>query len=471
MCFRCLAAQSAVLDCDEPQDLSFKAQGTGGSSTGPTVTDERSILYYLDGGGNFRWNANDALGTSVTVTYSFLERGEFPSTSSYSGNPYGASSFSTFTDAQRNNFRQAAAEFMAVSGIVLIETDGDGDIDVFNAHGTYVGGYAELPYVSGSYKPDVDLVVDSRGDYDKGSYGYHTILHELGHAVGLDHTHEGAYNLAANLDDTSNTVMSYNYDNGSSGLQHIDIAALQTLYGSSSISSGWKLMLNEAAERVDGRGTSSNDVFVVSKVAATEARTSKIFGYEGDDTLVGKSDMDVLRGNQGNDALDGVGGNDRLRGGGGNDTIYGGSGEDMVHGGAGDDLLFGGAGNDIVIGASGSDHMHGGDGNDALYGRLNDDTLSGGAGHDTIDGGGGDDVLSGGGDIDEFIFRTGSGHDRISDFDAAHETLAFIGLGASLADVQISSINGSARITVGDAVLDLDGVSVSEIGADNFVFG
>lgn len=469
MCVKCLAAKAALLDCDEPQDLTFKAQGLNGSSSGPTVSDERSILYYLDAGGNFRWNANDALGTSVAVTYSFAERGEFPSTSTSSGNPYGASGFSAFTEAQRQNFRQAAAEFMAVSGILLVETDGDGDIDVFNAHNSHVGGYADLPYVSGSYRPDVDLVIISEGDYDKGSYGYHTILHELGHAVGLDHTHEGAYQLTSSMDNTANTVMSYNYEDTAQGLQSLDVAALQKLYGTTTLSADWTLKLAKAAPRLDANGSANNDTFALPASLDNTASKIRIFGFDGDDVLVGNDGIDILRGNRGNDALDGQSGGDRLRGGGGNDTLRGGDGDDLVHGGKGNDLIFGGAGNDEVIGASGNDHIHGDDGNDRLYGRLNDDILSGGAGRDLLDGGAGDDTLTGGMGHDHFVFNANSGHDTINDFDSS-DVIQFEGTGLSFSDLVLTTVDGHARLQLATSVIDLIGVLTSDLSEDDFNF-
>jgi len=202
MCVMCLAAQRSLDECcdaDGSNDTLALSDTTKAASS-PSVDDHRSILYHLDGGQNFRWNAESNFGTSVLVTYSFSESGELPSTNSAFDNPYDATSFSDFTSAQRHNFRIAAAEFMAVSGIVLVEVDGYADINVFNAHGTYVGGYADLPYVDGNYQSEVNLVVDSSGNYESGSYGYFTILHELGHAVGLDHTHEGAYSLNSSMD-------------------------------------------------------------------------------------------------------------------------------------------------------------------------------------------------------------------------------------------------------------------------------
>ena len=154
MCGTCIALGKAQSACEEK--TSAMSGFTPPAAGGTVVSDETSILYYLDGGNNFRWNATSSLGTSVMVTYSFRP-------GSGIDNPYGASSFSTFTAAQKNSFRLAAAEFMAASGIILAEVESGGMMDIYNAHGTSVGGYADIPWVASYYMPDVDLVVDSSG--------------------------------------------------------------------------------------------------------------------------------------------------------------------------------------------------------------------------------------------------------------------------------------------------------------------
>ena len=81
-----------------------------------------------------------------------------------------------------------------------------------------------------------------------GTYGWMTHIHELGHALGLKHSHQGSqYNgntVPSSTDDIEFTVMSYRsfinaplngYTNETYGyaqtLMMYDIAALQTMYG------------------------------------------------------------------------------------------------------------------------------------------------------------------------------------------------------------------------------------------------
>ncbi|MDY6805230.1 MAG: Ser-Thr-rich GPI-anchored membrane family protein [Cyanobacteriota bacterium] len=75
-----------------------------------------------------------------------------------------------------------------------------------------------------------------------GTHGYLTLIHELGHAVGLKHP--GDYNgdgkgtppfLPSEEDNTENTVMSYNFDFKADTLMSYDVKALQYIYGAESL--------------------------------------------------------------------------------------------------------------------------------------------------------------------------------------------------------------------------------------------
>lgn len=441
MCGSCMALGLKEEACPtKTGELNGPAAAGGGSTV---VSDERSILYYLDGGSNFRWNATDALGTAVVVTYSFGPGNGID-------NPYGASSFSAFTAAQKSNFRQAANEFMAISGIVLMEVNQGGMMDIYNAHGTPVGGYADIPWVASYYMPDVDVVIDSNGSYGAGSYGYYTLLHELGHAVGLDHTHQGAYTLSSGMDSTRNTVMSYNYDGSASGLQSIDAAALQTLYGNS-VTTGFSIG-QANGNRLLLDGNSGANSFSMPSAPDNSAIGVKIFGRGGNDTLTGRDGSDKLRGNQGND------------------TLNGGDGSDFLRGGAGADLLNGGNGNDYLNGGRDNDTLNGDAGHDTLLGRMGVDTLNGGSGNDRLDGGTGSDLLTGGSGTDQFIFASDSGHDRITDFNANGEKLDFTATGYDYSDVSVSSVAGGVQVDVGTVSITLDGITVGQIDASDFLF-
>jgi Ca2+-binding RTX toxin-like protein len=109
-----------------------------------------------------------------------------------------------------------------------------------------------------------------------------------------------------------------------------------------------------------------------------------LYGYEGNDKLYGGAGSDSLDGGEGNDTLAGGAGGDALDGAEGDDVIDGGDGDDMIYDRYGDNILKGGGGNDrIDAGYYASSVIDGGDGNDEIWGH----------GADAISGGSGDDVI------------------------------------------------------------------------------
>ena len=199
------------------------------------------------------------------------------------------------------------------------------------------------------------------------------------------------------------------------------------------------------AQLIDLReGFFSNVGGLTGNIAVAQgARIENAIGGFGADTLNGNASANELTGNAGNDSIfagagndtvDGGAGSSYLRGEDGNDSIIGGSAFDDINGNVGTDTVSGGVGNDWVVGGKDGDMLFGDAGDDLVYGNLGSDTLDGGAGADTVRGGQGDDVLTGGdgadfvsGDLgadtmtggagaDTFHSFTGSGVDRILDF-------------------------------------------------------
>lgn len=66
----------------------------------------------------------------------------------------------------------------------------------------------------------------------------------------------------------------------------------------------------------------------------------KMYGFDGNDTLIGGEVNDTIYGGNDNDSLKGRGGNDELYGGSNNDTLNGGTGIDTTNGGNGDDWII-----------------------------------------------------------------------------------------------------------------------------------
>ena len=96
--------------------------------------------------------------------------------------------------------------------------------------------------------------------------------------------------------------------------------------------------------------------------------------------------------------------------------------------------------------------MDGGFNNDVLDGAGGADTIRGSAGNDTIRGGAGSDILTGGVGNDTFVFASGFGTDRITDFDANPTG------GQDLIDVRsfgITATNFAQQVTIADVGADV----------------
>jgi len=157
-----------------------------------------------------------------------------------------------------------------------------------------------------------------------------------------------------------------------------------------------------------------------------------IYGYAGNDILIGSGNDDFIAGGSGNDEIHGGAGDDAIDGGGSNDLIHGDDGNDVIFGGvgsapasgvgctlqtafiaagssyltkggSGDDKIYGGPGDDCIDAGSGEDEVWGGPGNDTLEGGNHGDMLDGGPGDDYIDGGWHTDHCIGGGGNDTYI--------------------------------------------------------------------
>jgi len=87
------------------------------------------------------------------------------------------------------------------------------------------------------------------------------------------------------------------------------------------------------------RNATSGDVL---QVASGVVASYQIWGYDGNDSLIGGDSYDALLAGTGDDLLDGAGSDDIVYGGEGNDTLNGGTGNDTLIGGPGADVLRGG---------------------------------------------------------------------------------------------------------------------------------
>ncbi|MEJ1161679.1 calcium-binding protein [Prosthecomicrobium sp. N25] len=188
----------------------------------------------------------------------------------------------------------------------------------------------------------------------------------------------------------------------------------------------------------------------------------------------------ILVGNRGDNVLDGGTGADKLWGGRGDDTYIVNSTDDRVmesrHNGT--DLVKASVdftlGDDVENLELTGTAIHG-TGNrlgNALLGNSRDNVLDGGAGRDTLDGGTGNDTLTGGRGAD--LFKWGAGDDHITDFhgdagDRIDIDVAGVTSWAGLLS-HASQVGMDVVITIGTAHLTLEGLHLSDLDANQFVF-
>jgi serralysin len=410
----------------------------------------------------------------------------FPQSGSDYGIDYGAAIRATAAAAnteQRNVFfdlldagdeGSSVFESFSLEGLTDLDfefagNNGDGDIRIAR-NSAYDTAYANLP----SENPqggDVWLGLSTTLPVI-GTNGYHTLLHELGHAMGLKHPHEGTPVLNRAWDSPEYTVMSYRPYANSSGFGYsyeafgapqtfmmLDIAALQHLYGADySTNSGdtvysWspdsgdttidgEAALAPGANRIfatiwDGGGRDTfdlsaydSDLVVDLNPGGTSTFSEDQLAYLGDDVYAsgniynallsdgdgrarienatGGTGDDLVSGNVASNLIRGGEGNDTLLGGSGNDRIYADVGADRLRGGPGNDSLYGGDGSDLIDGGSDADRLYGSAGPDTMLGGSGDDRLFGGTSADVLDGGSGDDLLAGQDGNDALTGGTGS---------------------------------------------------------------
>lgn len=257
-------------------------------------------------GDSYTWNGGSHQPS--LVTYSFADAANGPNGTTGPSTPW-----APFNGTQEAMARQALGAWESVSGVHFVEvpdTAGGAGIDLRFQMTRLDEGYAGLTYYPKVGDISLNIDIYANDGLARGSYGYLTLLHEIGHGLGLKHPFDASPNLPAAQDNFDTTVMSYPKQGIATpdSLRAADIEAIQYLYGTQQdednfhIHWGWDVA--QAGIRHQGNDTSQ--------------------------TIEGTALRDVIVG---------MGGDDILLGHGGNDLIYGGPGNNRVNGGSGIDTL------------------------------------------------------------------------------------------------------------------------------------
>ncbi len=363
-----------------------------------------------------------------------------------------------------------------VTGITFVNSVGSAQITFYdNQTGAFAGPDAYSGQGGTIFNSSVNVGtgwISGNGD-TIDSYSFMTYMHEIGHAMGLDHAgnYDGnatyitqgpaAYGNNHYLNDSwQATVMSYfsQLEASTGSYQYLltpmiaDILAMQTLYGTvgtlrlgdtvygtGSNAGGYydvELGPDRAFTLIDDGGIDtinfSGDLFSQT-VDLNPETISDVGGLTGNMLIMRDTIIENYFAGQGSDKVVGNIADNWIKGGSGLDRLIGGDGNDSLNGNGKDDILRGGLGNDTLRGGSGADKLFGQEGDDVLMGGVGRDRLVGGAGNDT------------------FVFKSGWAVDRINDFEDNIDTIrldsALWGGGLTVTDVL--NTYGSVMTTAG----------------------
>ncbi|MBV7543593.1 M10 family metallopeptidase [Acidovorax sp. sic0104] len=482
--------------------------------------------------GGVKWGT-DGLGNGVSLTYSFLVQG----VSVFNESEGNSSVTSSFSASQKAGAQSAMQKYANVANITFAQvTDSAalaGDIRWGNSTGisTAMAYFPSNSGVGGNVWFGTNY-----SDYQNpvaGGYGYQTFIHELGHAMGLNHPHTSTTNTPVPGHDVLQySIMSYRGYvgqplNSGYSLSYYpttpmidDVAALQAMYGANMSYRATNTVYSWAAgaqifetiwdaggiDHIDASNqtqgavinlqpgtfssigasiwngqTSIRDTLGIAYGAVIENATGTAYS----DLIYGNSVANTLVGGSGNDTIEGGLGNDTIEGGLGTDTIIlaGARGTYSVARPTATEVILTGNGQTVTV--SDGERFQFTDvtrnleeligtvptsGPDQLVGSAGDDSINGLAGNDSISGLGDNDTLIGGAGIDTLVGGQG---DDTYDVDVAGDVInEALNEGIDLVRVALASGTYSMADHIENAIVtSAAAVGITGNALDNLLTG
>lgn len=315
--------------------------------------------------------------------------------------------------------------------------------------------------------------------WEYGDFAYYTILHELGHALGLGHA--GNYNGGDFRSGGDQDVL-FSYDG-------FDVSIMSYVAPSRNPETDADWGVEDGAFSITPMLADIEAIRILYGEADPVRTGNTTYGFHTNLTG-GRWQIDRFGGEFGMTIVDG-GGKDKIDVSGytNNQVIWLDDGTFSSIGGHKNNLSIApgtiienvvtGGGNDRLYGKGEKNILRAGDGNDRLSGGGGKDQLFGQNGKDVLKGGEGKDVLKGGAGVDRFVFKTDWGADIVKDFDAkggVHDVLDLSGLRSvrNWSDLKSNHLERDGTDVVmdgkhGDVVI-LQGVSINDLDKGDFLF-
>ncbi|MDY0029629.1 MAG: M10 family metallopeptidase C-terminal domain-containing protein [Pseudobdellovibrionaceae bacterium] len=329
----------APMGCGCAQCLASNGSSSGASSISSdyvtTATGTKGEAVDLNSG--YNWGTNNLKFKFLTSLPSY-----------YSSNDDEANNFQAFNTQMKNSTRSILDMLETFTNIQFTEVTGGETSQITFGQATLptsVGAWAYYPGGS-SYSGDVwtNNYYSATTTPSSGNYGFYTLMHEIGHALGLQHSFTAG--LSGDEDTTMYTVMSYDWSSYyASSYMIYDIYALQQIYGvNNSYQTGNTVYVLDSAKAYtiwDAGGTDTFDASAQSSSVTLDLRDGELssVGMSRNIGIAFNAIIENATGGSGNDVLIGNDANNILTGNNGNDTFIGSDGTDTILGGFGSDRM------------------------------------------------------------------------------------------------------------------------------------